>query len=166
MNFPKLFFHFSTSLGKWWNKAGNIWLMIKRGFFAIATNFTSRKYFDTKSFITISSLFIATDVIDTDINFLKPWPFLMGVNISNEECNFFIKSETTTWQVFSGLLFLKILQLSWIHLASLVSKALSYYRTVLKWMRQGEWNICISKMQDLETTFIVSRDQLGGFLIF
>ena len=103
--YEKLFFHFSTFLGKWWNKPGNIWLMIKRGFFAIATNLTSRKYFDAKSFITISSLFIATDVIDTDINFLKPWTFLMGVNISNEEYNFFIKSETAMWQVFSALLF-------------------------------------------------------------
>ena len=85
---------------------------LEGGFVLITTTMTSRKYFEAKSFFSISSQFIATNVINTDTNFWKAWTFLMGVNISNKKYNFFIISETAVWQFFYVLLFSNILQLS------------------------------------------------------
>ena len=79
-----------------------------KGFVFIATALTSRNYLEAKSFFSISSLFIAANVIDTDINFWKAWTFLKGVNISNKEYNFFDISETAVWQFFPALLFSNI----------------------------------------------------------
>ena len=63
--------------------------MIEGVFRLIATALTLRKYFKSKSFISISSLFIATNVIN-NINFWKTGTFLMGVNVSNKEYYLFI----------------------------------------------------------------------------
>ena len=73
---------------------------IWRGVILINTKLTARKYFKAKSFFSISSYFMATNIINTDINFWKAWAFLMGVNISNKEYNFFIITETAVWQFF------------------------------------------------------------------
>ena len=49
--------------------------------------------------------------------------FLMGVNISNKEYNFFIISETATL-IFLCTAFLEDTLVTWIHIASLLSKTL------------------------------------------
>ena len=52
--------------------------------------------------------------------------------MSNKEYNFFIMYDTVIWKFISVLFFSKILQLPWIHFASLLSKALSYRAKVKK----------------------------------
>ena len=101
-------------------------------FVLIEIALTSRKYLEIKSFIVISSLFFAMNVIDIDINFweIKFMNFFdVSVNMSNKEYNVFVISETVIWQFFLHC-YSKILQLSWIHLASLLSKALSHRNRV------------------------------------
>ena len=88
------------------NKVGKIWLIIQRDFVLITTTLISRNYFETKSFFSFFSQFITTNFSNTDINFWKAWTFLMGVNISNKEYNFFIISEAAVW-VFLCTAFLK-----------------------------------------------------------
>ena len=102
MNLSKVFFCLGTFLGKWrqaqeTNLATyNLSLITEEGF----CSYYHWNYFEAKFFNSISSLFIATTVINTDINFQKAWTFLMDINISNKEYNFFIISEPAMWQFF------------------------------------------------------------------
>ena len=84
------------------NKLGSIWLTIEGEFVNL------KKTFRGKIFLQHFTS--------------SPWTFFFFFYISNKEYNCFIISETDVWQFFSALLFSNILQLSCIHIASLLAK--------------------------------------------
>ena len=141
-NLCKVFFCFTTFMGKWWQVQE---IKLKEDFVLIATVFTSKTYLEANSIFSVSATSIAKNIINTDINFWKTWTFMMGAIISFKGCNFFT-SKPVIWQFFFRD------KHSWEN--SSYIKFTKNYRTVLKWRRKGEWYSYFCKLPEFKPSVL------------